>query len=95
MRIFALAILLGLTLQPVLSYASDTPGASAGNGVTELKSSELPSTLRRTTSTTLPMQLPTSQKPAGATARCGDGSWSFDPAPKTACAGHRGIAQWQ
>jgi hypothetical protein len=32
--------------------------------------------------------------PAGATARCVDGSYSFSQSRSGTCSGHKGVAQW-
>jgi hypothetical protein len=37
---------------------------------------------------------PAHPRPAGATARCKDGTWSKDPRRAGACARHGGIASW-
>ena len=33
-------------------------------------------------------------RPAGATARCGDGSWSFSESHRGTCSHHGGVASW-
>ena len=34
-------------------------------------------------------------KPAGATAHCGDGSWSFSEHHQGTCSHHGGVAEWE
>jgi hypothetical protein len=47
------------------------------------------------TSTDIQQTIPsdTAQAPAGATAQCTDGTYSYDSDPTTACAGNGGVAQ--
>jgi hypothetical protein len=40
----------------------------------------------------VPVQAPSA--PAGATAHCRDGSWSFSRHRSGTCSGHGGVAQW-
>ncbi|MFW2171760.1 DUF3761 domain-containing protein [Acinetobacter baumannii] len=42
------------------------------------------------------IQSPTrsNKKPRGATARCGDGTWSFSQNTRGTCSGHGGVASW-
>ena len=66
------------------------------HGVSEwlgsLSRSQLRSTARRPKAQT---HKPASRRaPAGATARCKDGTWSKDARRAGACAGHGGIARW-
>ena len=35
------------------------------------------------------------RKPAGATAHCGDGSWSFSEHHQGTCSHHGGVAEWE
>ena len=35
-----------------------------------------------------------SSRPAGATARCGDGSWSFSENHRGTCSHHGGVSSW-
>jgi hypothetical protein len=36
----------------------------------------------------------TARRPAGATARCRDGSWSFSESRRGTCSHHGGVSQW-
>ena len=36
-----------------------------------------------------------SRRPAGATAHCGDGSWSFSEHHQGTCSHHGGVAEWE
>ena len=36
-----------------------------------------------------------SRRPAGATAHCGDGSWSFSEHHQGTCSHHSGVAEWE
>ena len=53
-----------------------------------------PTARRSTRPRTTTRARPAHPRPAGATARCKDGSWSRDPRRTGACARHGGIASW-
>jgi hypothetical protein len=82
-RIVSLALLtLLFAMTPGLLHAS-AAGGSAGSGSGD-KSGQLGKRQHK----------PMDEPPAGATARCNDGTYSTDKNRKTACSANGGIAKW-
>ncbi len=68
-----------LTLQPPKPAA-----ASQGRGYVNSRGQWVPS----------PARTPNNQPPAGATAKCRDGTFSFSQSRRGTCSHHGGVAQW-
>ncbi|MGF6889628.1 hypothetical protein ABIA39_009091 [Nocardia sp. GAS34] len=82
--VFAIAAGLGTPAATPVAVAGPVPIACAAN---EYENIDGVCVLR-------PESVPGDAVPAGATARCRDGDYSFTRHRRGACSGHEGVAQW-
>lgn len=87
MRLLAFALLAAplFLAQSVFAAQTTTASDSAGKATS-------PGFTINTNGKTLPAS--TATIPEGATAKCKDGSFTFEPKKATTCSGHMGVAQW-
>lgn len=86
MRLLAVAVLVAPLLAQSAFAAQTTPATDSVSKATS------PGFTVNTNGKTLSIN--TAKMPEGATAKCKDGSFSFEPRKTTTCSGHMGVAQW-
>lgn len=83
MRMFVTVAAVATLLSPAALYARHT--AYRGHG---------PDYYTNVSGHRIHRPVRTSSKPIGATARCGDGSWSFSEHHQGTCSHHGGVTSW-
>ena len=82
----------------VLNHVNDEVGTSKPQFETATPRPALPTTSGRSyvnvDGQRVPSPVFTNKRPAGATARCGDGSYSFSQNRRGTCSHHGGVAEW-